>query len=107
MENSTIEDVRSCAAKAIDDHQRAIVRERLEDLRARLGRGERAAAGAEDVMEALTERRVGTLLYDPQQPCEDLVERAVHAALEQDAEVVPVGTPDLGPLGGIAALLRF
>ena len=107
VENSTIEDVRSVAAEAIEDHQGAIVRERLEELRARLGRGKRAAAGAEDVSRALTERRVGTLLYDRQQPGEDFVEQAVHAALEQDAEVFPVETPDLGPLGGIAALLRF
>ena len=107
VENSTIEDVRSVAAEAIEDHQGAIVRERLEELRARLGRGERAAAGAEDVSRALTERRVGTLLYDRQQPGEGFVEQAVHAALEQDAEVFPVETPDLGPLGGIAALLRF
>jgi hypothetical protein len=36
-----------------------------------------------------------------------LLEQAVHAAVEQDAEVFPVDSPDLGPLGGIAALLRF
>jgi hypothetical protein len=46
-------------------------------------------------------------LYDPQPLDEAVAEHAVHAALEQDAEVLPVRTPDLGPLGGIAALLRF
>jgi peptide subunit release factor 1 (eRF1) len=107
VENSTIEDVRSVAAKEIGDHQRATIGERLGELRARLGRGERAAAGAEDVLRALEERRVGTLLYDPHPPAEDVVEHAVHSALEQDAEVLPVDAPDLGPLGGIAALLRF
>jgi peptide chain release factor subunit 1 len=135
VENSTLEDVRSEAAKAIEDHDREIVGERLEELRARLGRGERAAAGADDVLRALYERRVGTLLYNPQQPIkgavcpqcglmqtgtgtcpvdgtqleqrDDLLEQAVHAALEQDAEVLTVDTPDLGPIGGIAALLRF
>jgi peptide subunit release factor 1 (eRF1) len=135
VENSTLEDVRAEAANAIEDHQRAILGERLEELRARLGRGERAAAGADDVLRALYERRVGTLLYDPQQqikggvcpqcgltqtkagacpvdgtelePRDDLLEQAVRAALEQDAEVLTVDTPDLGPLGGIAALLRF
>jgi hypothetical protein len=50
---------------------------------------------------------VGTLLYDPRQTGEDVVEQAAHAAVEQDADVFPVETPDLGPLGGIAALLRF
>jgi peptide chain release factor subunit 1 len=107
VENATIEDVRSAAANAIADHQRAIVGERLEQLRARLGRGERAAAGVEDVLQALQERRVGTLLYDPRQTGEDVVEQAARAAVEQDADVFPVETPDLGPLGGIAALLRF
>lgn len=135
VENSTLEDVRSEAAKAIENHDRERVGERLEELRARLGRGERAAAGTDDVLRALYERRVGTLLYDPQQPIEgarcpqcglmqteagtcpvdgtqleqrdDLMEQAVHAALEQDAEVLTVDTPDLGPVGGIAALLRF
>lgn len=107
VENSTIEDVRSVAAEAIEEHERAIVGDRLEELRARLGRGERAAAGSEEVLRALTERRVGTLLYDPRRPGEGIVEQAVHAALEQDAEVFPVEAPDIGPLGGIAALLRF
>lgn len=55
--------------------------ERLEELRARLGRGYRAAARAEEVLQALIERRVGTLLYDTQQPDEDVVEQAVHSAL--------------------------
>ncbi len=87
------------------------------------------------MLRALYERRVGTLLYDPQRPIkgsacpecglmqpeagscpvdgtqleprEDLLDQAVHAAVEQDAEVFAVETPDLGPLGGIAALLRF
>jgi peptide chain release factor subunit 1 len=135
VEHSSLEDVRSVAAKVIKAHDQAVVGERLEELRARLGRGERAAAGAGDVLRALYERRVGTLLYNPQQPIngavcpqcglmqteagacpvdgtqleerDDLLEQAVHAALEQDAEVLKVETPDLGPLGGIAALLRF
>jgi peptide chain release factor subunit 1 len=107
VENSTLEDVRSLAANEIERHQQATLDRRLEELRARLGRGERAAAGAEDVLRALEERRVGILLYDPQPLDEAVAEHAVHAALEQDAEVLPVRTPDLGPLGGIAALLRF
>ncbi len=135
VENSTLEHVRAEAAKAIEGHDLEVVGERLEELRARLGRGERAAAGADDVLRALYERRVGTLLYNPQQPIkgaacaqcglmqtgagtcpvdgtqleqrEDLLEQAVHAALAQDAEVLTVDTPDLGPIGGIAALLRF
>ena len=38
---------------------------------------------------------------------EDVLEEAIEAAIAQDAEVLSVEGPDLGPLGGIAALLRF
>jgi hypothetical protein len=34
-------------------------------------------------------------------------EEATEAAIARDAEVLAVDGPDLGPLGGIAALLRF
>ena len=97
----------------------------------------RGAAGLEAVLEALVERRVETLLLDsglrePGVRCprdgwlgkagitscpldggdvearEDVVEDALHGAIEQDAEVLALqDRPDLGPLGGIAAILRF
>jgi hypothetical protein len=38
---------------------------------------------------------------------DDVIEDAIEAAIGQGAEVLPVDWPDLGPLGGIAALLRF
>jgi hypothetical protein len=49
------------------------------------------------------------LLYERngQSPTGEVVEQAVQAAVAQDAEVQPVDAPDLGPLGGIAAVLRF
>lgn len=95
-----------------------------------------AAAGLDAVLAALVERRVGALFYeaglhDPGVRCprcgwmgaggdrcpvdggplerrEDIVEDAVAAALEQAAEVIALqDRPDLGPVGRIAATLRF
>jgi len=97
----------------------------------------RAVAGLPAVLEALVERRVEALLLDagreePGVRCprdgwlgpagigtcpvdggdveirEDVVEDGVHMAIEQSAEVLVLeDRPDLGPLGGIAATLRF
>ncbi len=135
IEDATLDDVRAKAGPAIREHDAQRVRERLEQLRAALGADGRAAAGPERVFESLQERRVGTLLFTAGQPLpgaicpgcgrlevgretcpvdgtelewrDDLLEPATRAALDQDAEVLPVESPDLGPLGGIAALLRF
>jgi len=138
VENSSPEQARAEAAKAIEERDARLVRERLERLRSEIGSGGRAAAGADDVLRSLYERRVGTLLFEPNRRIEgalcpncglmragdghekdcpadgtplehrdDLLEPAVHAAVVQDAEVLAVEEPDLGPLGGIAALLRF
>lgn len=98
--------------------------------------GERAAAGLEEVLNALVEQRVGTLLYQaglqrsgvlcprcgwmgaagetcpadggPLEPRANIVEDAVQSAVSQSAEILPLrDRPELGPLGGIAASLRF
>jgi peptide subunit release factor 1 (eRF1) len=95
-----------------------------------------AAAGLEHVLDALVQRRVATLLYDAQlraagvmcprcgwlgaggercpvddaelEPRESIVEEAVQAAVGQSAEVLALrDRSELGPLGGIAATLRF
>jgi hypothetical protein len=40
--------------------------------------------------------------------CEDVVERAIEKAIEQSADVIAVRHhDDLGPLGGIGAVLRY
>ncbi len=133
--DATIDEVRARAGAVIREHDAQLVHERLEQLRAALGADGRAAAGAEQVLASLQERRVGTLLFSAGQPLpgaicpqcgllraqggscpldgstlelrDDLLEEATAAAVTQDAEVVAVDSPDLGPLGGIAALLRF
>ena len=92
-------------------------------------------AGLSAVLAALNEARVETLLIsrgftaagvrDPGadllyasddeapsagslQPVDDVVERAIEKAIEQSAEVIGVRHhDDLGPLGGIGAVLRY
>ncbi|HXB14812.1 MAG TPA: Vms1/Ankzf1 family peptidyl-tRNA hydrolase [Solirubrobacteraceae bacterium] len=109
----------------------------LAELRAHLGREDgRAAAGLEAVLSAVFERRVATLLYDEDlqaagvrcphdgwlglsgercpfdgtatEPRESIVDDAVRAAVDESAEILALRErPELGPLGGIAATLRF
>ncbi len=115
-------------------YEDALLRE-LREHRARDG-DERAVAGLEGVLQALVQRRVRALLYDaglkatgvlcPRcgwmgaagercpadgerlQDREDIVEEARQAAVSQAAEALPLrDRPELGPLGGIAATLRF
>jgi len=132
-----IEDVVRATEVVLAEEHRAHEDAVVVELREHLGRGEeRAAAGLEDVLLALLERRVGTLLYqaDLQVPgvlctrcgwmgadgesCPldgtalearpDILEDAVQAAVSQSAEILPLrDRPELGPLGGVAALLRF
>jgi peptide chain release factor subunit 1 len=106
IETASPEQVRGRAEQVIAERDKQRLGALLERLRAGLGNGGRAAAGEEQVMRCLEERRVETLLFSPGL-VDAAAEQAVHAALEQGAEVLAVETPDLGPLGGIAALLRF
>jgi hypothetical protein len=133
----TEEQIRRAVAQVVDEFERRRERELLDQLAERLGTGGRAAGGPEAVLRALTERRVGTLLFEERlelqggrcptcgllalerqgecpadgsqlETVEHLRAAAVEAALAQDAEVVIVRShPDLGPFQGVAALLRF
>jgi peptide chain release factor subunit 1 len=108
VETSSEDEVRAHAAEAIAEHDRARLAEKLERLRAELGRDGRAVGGADAVLSALEQRRVEALLFTRgDQVPDDVLEEAIEAAVAQDAEILPVDGPDLGPLGGIAALLRF
>jgi hypothetical protein len=134
VEDSTLEDVRACAGERIAEHVRAHERERLDRLAEGVGRGERGAAGLAAVLGALNEARVEALLIAQgfsasglqdaatgmlygsgdapdgasTQPVEDVVERAIEKAIEQSADVLVVRHyEDLGPLGGIGAVLRY
>jgi peptide chain release factor subunit 1 len=134
VENSSVDDVKSAAGKATEDWSRRRERESLDRLAEGVGRGGRGAAGLAGVLEALNEQRVEILLVgenlrseggrDPEtgmlyagdhgpddQPlerCENIVEPAIEKAIEQSAKVIKVRHhDDLGPLGGIGAVLRY
>jgi peptide chain release factor subunit 1 len=105
VENAGLEDVRRAAAEQVEERERRREGELLARVRQGIGAGGRAAAGRDDVMGALAEARVETLLLADGVDAGEALEKA----LESGAEVVVVRhhADDLGPLGGIAALLRY
>jgi peptide chain release factor subunit 1 len=133
IEHASVEQVRTCAAEKIAEHVRRREREALDRLAEGVGRGGRGAAGIAAVLDALNQGRVETLLVapgmsapgvcdpdtgvlyatpedapGPVEPVEDIVEKAIEKALERSAEVIGVRHyEDLGPLGGIGAVLRY
>ncbi len=79
----------------------------LERVQAGVGGGELAVAGFEAVRDALAQRRVEALLYD-EGLADPALEGSIAEALLQSADVLALRErPELGPLGGIAAVLRF
>ena len=137
VENSTPDEVLVAVTPAVEADEQRRERESLDRLAQGIGSGERGVAGLEPVLFALTERRVETLLVaegfsapgticptdgwlgpDDRERCpvddtplrhhDNIVEVAVEAAIAQSAEPIFVRHyPDLGPLGQIAAVLRF
>jgi peptide subunit release factor 1 (eRF1) len=135
VEHAGIEEVRRHATGAADEWTRGAEREALDRLEEAVGRGDRGAARLEPVLDALNQARVELLLVQPGlqapgfrdpdtdllfatggegpsgrplEPVEDVVEAALAKAIEQSADVLAVRHhDDLGPLGGIGAVLRF
>jgi peptide chain release factor subunit 1 len=134
VENSSLDDVRRAAGTAMEEWRRRTEREALDRLAEGVGRGERGAAGLAAVLQALNEARVEILLladgfrspggrdretgmlyagdHGPDgrelERCDNIVELAVEKAIEQSAKVIKVvHHDDLGPLGGIGAVLRY
>jgi peptide subunit release factor 1 (eRF1) len=135
--DASIEDVERAAAAPLGERRRGRESEVLAQLREHYAREDgRAAVGLDAALDALVQRRVATLAYDadmhvhgvlcpkcgwlggsgescpvdgsPLEQCKDVVEEAVQAAVRQSAEVLAMrDRPELGPLGGIAATLRF
>jgi hypothetical protein len=106
VDSATADQVARAAAEVVERRRDERVGEALGRLREGLGRGARAAAGVDDVRDALEQRRVEILLYEPGRDIGD----AVEAAVLQDADVLVVDPdrhPDLGPHGGVGAVLRF
>ena len=130
VENASLDDVCAAAAKEITAHVTRCEREALDRLAAGVGTGGRGAAGIAEVLDALNQARVETLLIeenfrasgrvdfeaglllpaeaDTGEPVEDIVEPAIEKAIEQSANAMVVRHhTDLAPLGGIGAVLRF
>jgi peptide subunit release factor 1 (eRF1) len=109
--DASIEDVERAAAAPLAARRRARDDDALAQLREHIGREDgRAAVGFDAVLDALEQRRVATLLYDPDQleQSKNIVEEAVQSAVRQSAEVLAMSDrPELGALGGVAAVLRF
>ena len=130
VENASLDDVCSAARPLIDAHVRQCERTALDRLAQGVGTGGRGAAGIDEVLDALNQARVETLLIaenfkapgrvdfqaglllpasaDQGEPVEDIVEPAIEKAIEQSATAMVVRHhDDLLPLGGIGAVLRF
>jgi peptide chain release factor subunit 1 len=140
VENSRPDDVAASAREKIAEHTRAGERAALDRLQEGVARKGRGVAGLTPTLDALNERRVETLLLTdgfvatgcscPQcgsvysvnggtcpadgtdLDCRDnVVENAMHLALEQSAGVIVIRDEDnareLESHGGIAAVLRF
>ena len=135
VENTSLDAVRACAGERIVEFARGHEREALDRLAQGVGSGGRGAAGLAEVLAALNEARVEALLIAPGMsaagvcdpatgllfatpeevpdgatavPVADIVEKAIEKAIEQSAEVIGIRHhDDLGPLGGIGAVLRY
>jgi peptide chain release factor subunit 1 len=136
VENTTPEQVLDAARPVMEREDRRREREALDRLAQGVGTGGRGAAGLDQVLGALHERRVEILLYEPGlraagvacprcgwmssagetcpvdgsalEEVDDVVEAAIEAAVGQSAEVLPVRHhADLGPHERVGAVLRF
>jgi peptide subunit release factor 1 (eRF1) len=130
VENASVDDVCGAARPLIEEHARRCEREALDRLAQGVGAGGRGAAGIDEVLDALNQARVETLLIaenfrasgrvdfeaglllparvEQGEPVDDIVEPAIEKAIEQSATAMVVRHhDDLVPLGGIGALLRF
>src|SRR3954453_1664374 len=130
VENASLDDVCGAAGEAITAHVMRCEREALDRLAQGVGTGGRGAAGIAEVLDALNQARVETLLISENfrasgrvdfqaglllpedaedgEPVEDIVEPAIEKAIEQSANAMVVRHhTDLETLGGIGAVLRF
>jgi peptide subunit release factor 1 (eRF1) len=137
VENTSPDTVREAAAPVMDEVDRAREREALDRLAEAVAVGGRGAAGLEETIETLNERRVETLLLvdgntvagvqcprcgwvglnatrcpvddSELERRDDIVESAIELAIMQSAEVLVARhhRDELEQRGGFAALLRF
>ena len=136
--DATVKDVTRAVAEAMDREQRKRETAVLETVRERAARPANGdvAVGLEQVLDALVQQRVRSLVFDarlrapgvrcprcgwmaasgeacpadagPLEAAENILELAAEAAVLQSAETFRVADrPELADLGGIAATLRF
>ena len=105
VENATADEVRRATAEKLDEVAARYEAEALERVRQGIGAGGRAAAGRDQVIGALEQARVETLLLAPDVEADEAVEKALQSGA--DVLMLRHHADDLGPLGGIAALLRY
>ena len=137
VEHASPDDVQQAAASELENAHRRRERDALDRLIEGSRAGGRGAAGIDEVLAALNERRVEILLLEDGfqapgslwttcgflttteggqcpvdggrlGPRDDVVENAIELALRQAAEVMVIRLhDDLGSLGSIGAVLRF
>jgi peptide subunit release factor 1 (eRF1) len=136
VENTTPDQVLAAAAEKMEAEDKRRERDALDRLAEGLGTGGRGAAGLDEVLGMLNERRVEILLFEqgltapgvvcphcgwigaegascpiddtPLEQRDDIIETAVQLAITQAAEVIAVRHhDDLDGKGSIAAVLRF
>src|SRR3954453_5873467 len=107
VENTSPDEVRTAAAKVVEEKLVAREREALDRMAEGVGRGGRGAAGIPDVMAALEQQRVECLLLADGFDAPER-EAAIEKAITQSADVLVVRHhDDLEEYGGIGAVLRF
>ena len=108
VERATADEVRQRVAGVIEADERRREEDALAQLREGLAPGGHAVAGPDDVLEALDERRVRTLVLAHGSTAPGL-KRAIELALDQSADVLFVrhNLDELAQHGSIAALLRY
>jgi peptide chain release factor subunit 1 len=107
-------DVDRSSAEQVLEHVGAVMakdrarreREAIGHVMEGLGTGNKSVAGPDEVLAALDDRRVATLLVS-KGSTEGRFEQAVEDALAQSAEIVVVESEALDSLGNVAALLRY
>lgn len=107
-------DVQHSSAEQVLEHVRAVMdeertrreREAIGRVMEGLGTGNESVAGPDEVLAALDDKRVATLLVS-KGALDERFEQAVEAAQAQSAEIVVVESEALDSLGRIAALLRY
>jgi len=106
VERATAEQVLEQVGALMAEERAQREREAIGKVMEGLGTGNRSVAGPDDVLTALDDRRVATLLVS-KGSTGDRVERAIEDALAQSAEIVVVESEALDSLGEVAALLRY